>query len=226
MGFKTVEFNSTDEATSSGDSIVGRFRAGYQVNDRPVSLAKFRVTTEERATAEAVGELLGYDVSIASEPAKWDTESSQVWEVFTAADTVDVLLDGPGSVKSSLVMWGRVGKILETDGQFLYNEQGELTDEPSVLTQGKSFQELKAMHRAGKGPGPSLQAYFRLAASPELGKFSFYSGSWSAIKAWAIIEEKMVDADPDTPARLILDRREVMTPEGDEFKFSAPVLKL
>src|SRR5690606_39483525 len=56
----------------SGD-VVGRFRSGYQVDNRPQSLGAWRVTTGDPEVAARVHELFGGD-----SPQEWRSEERRV----------------------------------------------------------------------------------------------------------------------------------------------------
>ena len=215
-----VDENAGD-AGSASDEIVGRFRAGYQVKDRPVGLKEFRVTTADQEVADAVAEALGLaDVSVG--PARWETTTDEVWEVFTDASTVEIIVDGPGAIQASFVLWGQAGKILETDGSYLI-ENGKVTDEICHMTYGKSLKEILAQARAKKGPGPSLGVYFRLAEYPELGKFRFYSSSGTAIEQFADEASRLEELEG--PQRYLLELKQVeFEKDGETIRYSKPVL--
>lgn len=202
MAIRIFENPDTDgDGGSQVDDIVGRFRAGYQASNRPVALSEWRVTTSDPDVAERLVDVLdaseGFD--------EWDTQTDEVYQVFGGRQSVDILLDGPGSVRSSMVLWGRKGKIRECDGVYLL-EDGKPTDEPcpscSTLN---STAELKAAANKGTGCEPSLQAYFRLAEAPELGKFKFFSSAWTARDIFNKAEEKLAKIDGPAKGKLELE---------------------
>jgi len=65
--------------------------------------------------------------------------------------------------------------------------------------------ERKQKAQNGTGPSPSLQAYFRLVDAPELGKFKYFSGSWTAIENYAEAESQLAVIDGPARATLLLD---------------------
>lgn len=215
-----VDEENAAKAEYSDDPVVGRFRAGYQVNKLPVSLSAWRVTTGDPEVAAAVVELLGAE----EDPSEWETSTDERLQVFTEASSVDVILEGRGSAKASLVLWGAQSKILETDGSYLYDDDGNLTDDRCDMTYGKTLQELKAMARAKKGPEPSLQAYFRLADAPELGKFRFFSGSWTALDEFDAASDLMASAEGPQRFTLSMEKNEFTNSDGELIKYSKPRL--
>lgn len=221
MGLNIFEVTKDNAEAAPSDAMAGRFRSGYQTSDgRPVGLSAFRVTTETQEMAEEVGKLLGQKEA----PGQWETTTSQDWEVFTEASEVEVIVDGPGAVRASLVLWGQNGKILETDGTYLYGDDGRITTEVCTMTQGKTLPELKAAARAGKGPGPSLQAYFRLAGAPGLGKFAFFSSAWTALEAFGEVADLLETLEGPQLFRLALEKVEFTNKDGENISFTKPTL--
>jgi len=220
--FNVNEENADGQVSSSSNDVAGRFRSGYQVDDRPVGLTEWRVTTGDPEVAEAIATFLG-----AEEPvSKWETKTGEDRQVFTTSNKVNIIVE-PKSVKATLVLWGQGGKICETDGTYLYDDEGNLTDELCVFTAGKTVQELKDNARAGKGPGPSLQVYFRLADAPEAlegRKFKFFSGSWTALDAFGKIADQMAEAQYPVEFTLELEVISFKNKKGEEITYTKPVL--
>ena len=217
MGLNIFSVDKTEDGESTSSDILGRFRSGYQTADkRPVALTEFRITTGDPEVAAQVAEVLGAK----EDPKKWDTTTDETFEVFTEASSVDVIVDGTGAIRATLVLWGQNAKILETDGSYLYDDEGNLTEEKSMMTYGKTLKELKALHRSGKGPGPSLAVYFTI---PDLGKFRFYSSSWTALENFAEMADLMEDADG--PQKFTLELKKVeFEKDGEKISFTKPVL--
>jgi hypothetical protein len=190
--------NANTSSERQVDDIVGRFRSGYQANNRPASLTEWRVTTGDPDVAQTILDLMGGDGF-----TEWDTQTEETLQVFTSSKSVDILLDSPGSVRTSLVVWGRKGKLLETDGQYLI-EEGKVTDKVCDQTFGKTIKEIKAESER-TGIEPSLQVYFRLAEAPELGRFKFFSSAWTAIDGFTKAESKLAAIDGPARARLELE---------------------
>jgi len=219
--FKTAE---DAQAESSKDDNVGRFRSGYQVNGLPVALDHFRITTADPAVAKAVAEVMGSD-DPESPVTQWETSTGEVNQVFTTSDSVEVIFDGPGSVRATLVWWGTKGKILESDGANLI-EDGKVTEEldPDAHL---PLAERKEKARKGTGPGPQLQAYFRLAAAPELGVFKYFSGSWTAMELFSDVEQDLEAVEGPVHAVLSLKRVEWEDRKTGETKsYTKPDIKL
>ncbi len=155
------------------DDIVGRFRSGYQVNNRPAALQAWRVTTGDPEVANAIHAMLGGEA-----PQEWESKGEDTLEVFTDAKRVEIILDGPESLRQQMVLRNRNGEIVQAgDGETLtYPESMKGEPDPDA---DLSFQERKQKARDGIGAEPEISVIFRLAENPDLGLFRFTSGSWS-----------------------------------------------
>jgi len=195
--FKSGKSNST----SGNDDVVGRFRSGFQDDSgNPVGLSAWRATTSDNVVAESLAAVL----KAGEEVSEWETKSGEIYQVFGSMDTVDIVLDSPSSVRATLVLWSnKGGKIMESDGEYLI-EEGKLTDRPDPDA-GLPLKERKEKARQGIGPGPSLQAYFRLADAPDLGKFKFFSAAWTAIENFSDAELDLGAHDGPCRATLRLE---------------------
>ncbi|MEU4568648.1 hypothetical protein [Micromonospora sp. NPDC023956] len=197
------------------DDLVGRFRSGYQINGRPATLTEWRVTTGDPDVSERIREMFGGD------PAQeWETKGEDTLEVFTQAAKVRIILDGPSAIRQEMVLWGRNNNaIRKCDGieQSLDADKGKPCECPA------SFTERKDAAKAGKGCGPNITVYFRLADDPDLGRFRFTSGSWSLVRDLVATEEALEGIDGEAVAWLGLEVVEFG--EGrDKKKFTKPVI--
>lgn len=157
---------------TSFDDIVGRFRSGYTVDGDPAPLTTWRVTTSDADVAKAIADMLN-----GSEPEAWETTADDNIEVFTDVAEVDIIIEGRHGLRERMVLFRDNKVVYASDGEFLLDVSGKPTGEPdpdAALT----FQERKAKGRAGTGPSPDIDLYFRLAAAPELGLFAFKSTSF------------------------------------------------
>lgn len=193
MGLKNIFDNENDQGTRKNDDIVGRFRSGAQVNDRPMALDAWRITTGDPEVAEEIARLFG------GEPQEWDTKSEEKLEVYTDQESIDIVLDGTRSVRSEMVLWGKKGKIRSCDGATQKNDEKSPCACPSALP------DRKEAAREGHGCEPSVGAYFYLKDAPELGKFKFFSGSWNLARDIADVESALADIDGPAFATLRLE---------------------
>lgn len=197
------------------DDLVGRFRSGYQINGRPATLEAWRVTTGDPDVAETVVEILGGE-----DAQEWAAKGEDVLEVFTTAESVDVILDGPNAIRAEMVLWGANGPIRKCNGvEQLGDDAGEDCVCPGAFADRKSYADK------GKGCKPSITVYFRLAAAPDLGVFKFTSGSWSLAKDIGPAEEKLEAIDGKARARLTLEVVEYES-AGQKKRFVKPVVEI
>lgn len=207
---------SSKKRSKFADDVVGRFRSGHQLNRRPVALSEWRVTTGDPEVADSVRRLLGGD-----KPAKWETQGEDNLEVFTDAQQVDIIIDGPSSVRSSMVLWGRNGKLIRAcDGV------QQKDDAKSDCACPQTLAELKAESKDGTACEPSIQIVFALADDPDLGLFRFQSGSWSLAEDINTVEKKLAEIDGPAAATLALEVVEFTTKAGEHRKFTKPVVKV
>ncbi|UVK59052.1 recombination directionality factor [Microbacterium phage Cen1621] len=186
---------------SFADDIVGRFHAGYMLNNRPATVDEWRVTTGDPDVAERIHELLGGDA-----PQKWETKGENDIEIFSASAEVDIIIEKASALRQRMVFRNREGKIIyATDGEYKLDASGRPTDEPDPDA-SLSFQERKQRGRDGLGPVPDIELYFRLASDPDLGIFRFQTGSWSLVSdiAYNGIEQQLAEATEDGPATATL----------------------
>ncbi len=199
------------------DDLAYQLRAGKKVNDRPVSLPTWRITTGDPEVAKAVAALLGGDV------APWESPKEDNLEVITTVDRLRLIIDGPDAVESSLILFGRSGPpIHHCDGvEYLEPEEdkGVPCGCPALLT------ERKAQAKIGRGPSPQIKVTFRLADSPDLGKGQLTSGSWELLK---VLHELENDLDATAPALvdLHLELVQFTNPAGVDVAFRKPVFKV
>ncbi|MFJ9111083.1 hypothetical protein [Streptomyces sp. NPDC102283] len=148
---------------------VGSFRTGRLAEGRPQALDAWRVTTDDAEVAARIANLLGGQ----TQPNKGGGKPAH--EVLTKVETVRVLMDGPNAVAAHMILWGSKGIIHQCDGfEFLSPEEkkGQPCRCPPV------FEDRKVAAKEGRGPVPSINLTFRIAAEPALGEFHFMTSSW------------------------------------------------
>ncbi|GAA4981154.1 hypothetical protein [Actinopolymorpha pittospori] len=199
------------------DDLVGRFRSGYQVNKRPMSLEKWRVTTGDPDVADAVHSMFGGDA-----PQEWEATGEDGLEVFTEAKRVKVIIDSPKALRSEMVLWGRAGAIRRCDGVEQHGEdaEGRACECPAT------YADRKAAATKGTGCQPNVTLFFTLADDPALGKFKFTSGSWSLVRDLGPVEDALAAIDGPAIAWLGLEVVEFETREGAKRKFTKPVIEV
>ncbi|MDG4801739.1 hypothetical protein [Micromonospora sp. WMMD980] len=203
---------------SFANDLVGRFRSGYQVNGRPASLEKWRVTTGDPEVANEVRQLFGGD-----KPQQWETQGEDNLEVFTDSPKVKIVLDGPTAIRQEMVLWGRSGAIRRCDGmeQTGVDKDDDAKGRPCECP--ASYADRKAAAKKGTGCTPSTTLYFTLADAPELGKFRFNSGSWSLVRDIVTAEARLAEIDGPAVAYLGLEVVEFEA-GGQKRIFTKPVV--
>ena len=200
MALKIFGEDGPKKATRTASDIVGRFRSGYQVNDRPVALQNWRITSGDPEVADKVADLFG----ASQDPQSWETKGEDNLEVFTEAPSIDVLLDGPKSIRQAMVLYGRKGIIRVSDGETItYPDEDKGKPDPQA---GQTIAERKDAARQGTGHEPRIEVFFRLADDPDLGVFKFQSGSWSLTSdlAYNDVEQEIEDLHADHDGAPIL----------------------
>jgi len=146
--------------------------------------------------------------------------------VFTASKAIDILLDGPKSLRQRLVLWGRNGKPI-------YTSDGEVKDDGTPdPDRDLTFNERKQKGRDGTGPTPDVEVFFRLAEQPDLGIFKFQTGSWSMVSdlAYNGTEDELSDYEGPIKATLKLEEVSFVAKngarKGQTVQYTKPVLTI
>lgn len=189
-----LKINTEAEETPTEQSdVVGRFRAGYQIDGEPASLSAFRVTTGDPKLAVAIAKALKVDKDKTGEDAtkdgvqEWDASGEDYLEVFTLADSVNIILEGAGSYRSQLVRRTRDGDFMyATDGEIItavgedYEDEFEVGNPDPQAGQDLTTRVAKA--KKGLGSSPDIRIKFTLADHPEWGTFEYRTGGWSLVR--------------------------------------------
>jgi len=202
-----------DNAPTFGvDDVVGRFRSGAQIQNRPVALSEWRVTTGDPVVAKAIAELLG------GEPKKWETKTEESLEVLTTTNTIEVHLE---DVRSEMVLWGRGSTPIRVcDGHTMKGDGNKPCECPADL------KDRKDGAKNGSACQPNVRAVFRLVDSPDLGLWRFSSSSWNLASQVNALEGELADAGGAALATLSLELVEFTTKAGRDVKYTKPVVKI
>ena len=194
------------------DDIVGNLRSGMQIDNKPVALQEWRVTTGDPDVANAIADLYGGKVE------EWETKSEQTLQVLTDAPQVHIQLL---SLNANFALWGRANTPIRVcDG---LSQQDDAKSPCACPTDPKEHQ---AAARAGTACAPNIRATLRLTDNPDLGIFRYSSGSWQLAKEIGPIEEKVLNSEEPLEATLGLELVEWTTKTGQNRSFTKPVLKL
>ncbi|WBP87025.1 recombination directionality factor [Kitasatospora cathayae] len=199
------------------DDTVGRFHSGKAVDNVPVALSEWRVSTGDPEVADAIAQLFG------GSPVELETTSENYISVETDQPKVLVVLDGPKAIHADMKLWNRSKLVHHCDGvEFLSPEEkrGSRCGCPEL------FAERKQAAKDYMGPSPSISITFRLADDYELGKFRFQSGSWSLAEVLHEYEAALARIDGEALAELTLELVEYTTKKGRAVSYYKPVLKV
>ncbi|WP_172384875.1 hypothetical protein [Streptomyces sp. MNP-20] len=196
---------------------VGRFRAGMQINNRPVGLKSWRVTTGDPEVAKAVADQYG------GQAEEWETTKEDNLQVLTEADAIKVVVDGPDALTFRMALYGMTGKPIHAcDGVEFTDTEDPRHGQPCGCPQ--TLQERKAAAKAGHGPKPDQRITFRLADNPELGRFRLMTGSWEFMKAMETMWRELEAVGGPALCTLKLELVEFTTKAGVEVSYRKPVL--
>lgn len=186
-------FENDQESAPKGrtysDDIVGRFRSGRLVGNRPEALNEWRITTGDPAVADAIVQLYG------GRADEWETSGEDGLEILTPASKIGIIVDGPGAVDFSMRQYGNGVLFHHCDGiELLAPEE----DKGKPCGCPQTFKERRALAKRG-GPKPNVDLRFKLQEDPELGVFRLVSASWDLV--WDL--QNILDdlEDIDGPAR-------------------------
>ncbi|MGW2364751.1 recombination directionality factor [Streptomyces sp. NPDC001667] len=202
--------------TRSTPTRAGRFHQGRLSEGRwPQSLDAWRVTTSDSQVASRVADLMGGQ----SNPNDGGGDHSR--EVLTARESVRILIDGPEMVTARMVLWRSKRIVHECDGsEFLSPEElkGQPCGCPPLLA------DRKAEARAGRGPMPSIDLVFRIAADPSLGEFHFRTSSWKAAEQLSSLMEELERVGGPAVCDLTTELVLLTTKNGTTVGYRKPVV--
>lgn len=184
------------------EDLVGRFRAGYVTSSGdPASVTAWRITTGDPDVAETLAEMYG------GTPQEWapgSAKAEDIIEVFTEAESVEVILDGHSAIRSEMIMFGPAGPIRRCDGVEQKGTEPGDPDTGAACACPAALDDRRKAAKKGKGCKPSVTIFFRLADAPDLGKFKFQSSSWILAEDIAKAEAALDRIDGPARAKLTL----------------------
>ncbi|WP_329168342.1 hypothetical protein OG709_30020 [Streptomyces sp. NBC_01267] len=203
------------ERRQFSDDVVGRFRSGRLVGKQPESLNEWRVTTGDPVVAAKVTELFG---GVAE---SWETDKEDNLEILTDAKSVEIIIESSDKIDASMKLFGNTGLIHHCDGvKFLSpdEDKGEACGCPPLL------QDRKDKAKSGRGPKPSIDVTFKLAASPESGIFRFNTGSWSFVNTLHTVIRDVDEYAGPVRALLAIEHVEYTTKAGRDVAYNMPTI--
>lgn len=146
------------------EDLVGRIRTGTQLNNRPMSLTTFRLTTGDPTVATEFAEQYG------GVPEEWATTKEDNIEVISTTTKLEIQLL---SLSSGYRLFTATNNLLRAcDG--ITQQDGS----PCwCKTQYSTQKEMNDANKQGVACGPVVKATMKLKDLPELGVFYFESQS-------------------------------------------------
>jgi hypothetical protein len=195
-----------------------QFRSGMQVDRKPVSLAHWRVLTDDPIVAEGIAELLG------GRAEEYDPTKDMNLHVMTEADSVEIVINGSKAIEDKLILWGPGGPIHECDGEFFLSppeDKGQPCGCPSTLA------ERKDLAKRRRGPSPAINVTFRLAGHGyELGAGKLIATAWSLAEVIHEVKEALDQVDGEALCRLTLEHVQYTNKAGIDVSYRKPVIEV
>ncbi|MFF4392403.1 hypothetical protein ACFY0G_37480 [Streptomyces sp. NPDC001552] len=200
---------------SFSDDTVGRFHSGKQVDNLPVALAEWRVTTGDPEVAAAIAQLMG------GAPVETDSTSENFIEILTTTNKLKVVISGTDAITSDLKLWNGNALIHHCDGvEFLSPDE----DRGKPCRCPELMEDRKATAKAKRGPAPSISVTFRLAEDYDLGLFRFQTTSWKLAEVLHEVENALDKVGGDALCTLELELVEYTTKKGRDVSYRKPVI--
>ncbi|MEV8056559.1 hypothetical protein AB0P37_08530 [Streptomyces antimycoticus] len=181
---KLLEENPDARPKPRKPSFAGRFRAGMQLNNRPVALSNWRVTTGDPEVADAIASLYG------GKSESWETTKEDALQVLTEKDSVQVVINNADAVTFRMALYGMQGPIHLCDGYTFVDPEDAQFGKPCGCP--ADLRAKKDGAKAGKLPKPDIAVKFHLADAPDRGMFRLMTGSWDFLKTletvWADLD--------------------------------------
>lgn len=213
------------EAKSTYERPVFQFRSGMQVKNPetkrmdPVSLATWRVLTDDPIVADSIAELLG------GTSEEYDPTKEMNLQVLTESESVEIVINGAKAIEDKLILWGIGGPAHECDGEFslLPDDRGEPCGCPRTMKERKDL----AKRRPPRGPSPSINVTFRLAGlGYELGTGKLIATAWSLAEVIHEVKDALDQVDGEALCRLTLVLVEYTNKAGIDVSYRKPVIEV
>jgi hypothetical protein len=211
------------ENKSNYEQPVFQFRSGMQVFNKqarrndPVSLANWRVLTDDPSVAQGIAELMG------GTPEEHNPTAKLHLHVLTDSPSVEIVINGSKAIEDKLIQWGAGGPVHECDGEFslLEENRGEPCGCPTLMSERKEL----ARRRPPRGPAPSINVTFRLAGvGYDLGPGKLIATAWSLAEVIHEVKDALDQVDGEALCRLEIEHVEYDTKSGEHREFKKPVI--
>lgn len=195
---------------------VFQFRSGMQVDRKPVSLANWRVLTDDPVVAESIAELLG------GRSEEYDPSKALHLHVMTETPAVEIVINGSKAIEDKLILWGPGGPIHECDGAYFLSpaeDKGQPCGCPSLMS------ERKDLAKRRRGPSPSINVTFRLAGlGYDLGPGKLIATAWSLAEVIHEVKDALDAVDGEALCRLELEHVKYTNKAGINVEYRKPVI--
>lgn len=214
---RIFEVGEQDEQPVQYEEAVGRFRSGQQ-DDRgnPMSLDEWRVTTGDPQVADAIADLYG------GTPGEWETQGEEVLEVLTDTPAVDIILEDGDAIRAVMSLKSSDFKTIRQCDGVMQSEEFGCAD--CVCPSGLAARKNAA--REGTGCKPDIALTFVLADDPSLGKFRYFSGSWTLLEKVPAVQAQLDAVGEPAVVRFGLKRHSFTAKDGTPVSYVAPTLKV
>ncbi|MDX2826596.1 hypothetical protein Sipo8835_14205 [Streptomyces ipomoeae] len=203
--------------TQSTTARVGRFHQGRLSEGRPQALDAWRITTDDAHVAARLASLLG------GHAQQNEGGGGLAHEVLTNRESVRVLMDGPGAVTARMVLWSSKGITHDCDGSVFLSPQGK---KGQTCGCHPRLEDKKLAAREGRGPVPSIDLVFRIAAAPTLGEFHFMTSSWQLAAQLSDLMEALERVGGPAACDLTTELVALTTKTGRNVCYRKPVVKV
>ncbi|WP_051838325.1 hypothetical protein [Streptomyces sp. NRRL WC-3742] len=193
---------------------VGWLHLGRRVDNRPESLATWRVTTSQLSVAAAVAD--HFVVATADAAAAEDDEI----EVMTRTPTMRIIVNTE-AITVDMRRWGQGRLVHHCDGAAFLSPP---TAAGSPCGCPRSMADRKALAKAGRGPHPSVTVDCRLAQAPGLGMFRFQSASWKLAESLPTVRAALAATGGEALCELAIRRVDVPIGGGSHLAYRMPAL--
>ena len=201
---------------------VFQFRSGMQVRNpdtrrmEPVSLANWRVLTDDPVVADSLAELLGGTAE------EYDPTKAMNLHVMTESPSVEIVIAGSRAIEDKLILWGPGGPVHECDGAYFLSpaeDKGQPCGCPSLMS------ERKELAKRRRGPSPSINVTFRLAGlGYELGAGKLIATAWSLAEVIHEVKDALDAVDGEALCRLELEHVQYTNKAGIDVSYRKPVI--
>lgn len=132
-------------------------------------------------------------------------------------------MDGPDAVTARMLLWSSKGLTHDRDGSVFLSPQGKKGQPCGCHPR---LEDKKLAAREGRGPVPSIDLAFRIAAAPMLGEFHFMTSSWQLTAQLSDLMEALEGVGGPAACDLTTELVALTTKTGRNVCYRKPVVKV